>query len=245
MLKSAQLRWAILLGVALGGFFDGILLHQILQWHHLLSLVPGMDDLRQQVLWDGYFHALMYLLAAVGVVGLLRAREKHGARAIGAALLAGFGLWQFIDVVIFHWLARIHRVRLDTAPLAWELVWLAAFGVIPLAAALMFRRKGGDPPAGRRTLAGLAALVFAAGAWAVQPPKSQPFTTIVFRADMSAAQILSALDAAQARLVWTQTGAGVVVAEVPRNSRLALYSRGALLVSGAGSPASCLNWSRT
>jgi uncharacterized membrane protein len=25
------------LGFALGGFFDGIILHQILQWHHLLS----------------------------------------------------------------------------------------------------------------------------------------------------------------------------------------------------------------
>ena len=27
----------ILLGVGLGGFVDGILLHQILQWHHMLS----------------------------------------------------------------------------------------------------------------------------------------------------------------------------------------------------------------
>ncbi|WP_426000432.1 DUF2243 domain-containing protein [Caulobacter sp. DWR1-3-2b1] len=30
-----------MLAVALCGFFDGILLDQILQWHHLLSLVPG------------------------------------------------------------------------------------------------------------------------------------------------------------------------------------------------------------
>src|SRR4051812_2193731 len=28
---------AILLGVGLGGFFDGIVLHQILQWHHMIS----------------------------------------------------------------------------------------------------------------------------------------------------------------------------------------------------------------
>ena len=28
------------LGFSLGGFFDGILLHQVLQWHHLFSLVP-------------------------------------------------------------------------------------------------------------------------------------------------------------------------------------------------------------
>jgi hypothetical protein len=27
----------ILLGIGLGGFVDGIVLHQILQWHHLLS----------------------------------------------------------------------------------------------------------------------------------------------------------------------------------------------------------------
>lgn len=27
------------IGFSLGGFFDGILLHQVLQWHHLLSRV--------------------------------------------------------------------------------------------------------------------------------------------------------------------------------------------------------------
>lgn len=48
--KTPWIRYALLLGIALGGFFDGILLHQILQWHHLLNLVPGVDDLRAQVL---------------------------------------------------------------------------------------------------------------------------------------------------------------------------------------------------
>ena len=28
---------AFLMGVGLGGFIDGILLHQILQWHHMLT----------------------------------------------------------------------------------------------------------------------------------------------------------------------------------------------------------------
>ena len=81
-----------ILGFALGGFFDGILLHQILQWHHLLSLVPGMEDLRLQILWDGWFHALMYVLAAVALWGLWRARHRAaGLNATGGALLAGFG----------------------------------------------------------------------------------------------------------------------------------------------------------
>lgn len=46
----AGVVWGTVLGFALGGFFDGILLHQILQWHHLLSLVPAVDSLRLQVL---------------------------------------------------------------------------------------------------------------------------------------------------------------------------------------------------
>ena len=28
---------AFLLGIGLGGFIDGIVLHQILQWHHMLT----------------------------------------------------------------------------------------------------------------------------------------------------------------------------------------------------------------
>jgi uncharacterized membrane protein len=45
MWKPGWATWAAALGFALGGFFDGILLHQILQWHHLLSLVRGIGDL--------------------------------------------------------------------------------------------------------------------------------------------------------------------------------------------------------
>nr|WP_314623119.1 DUF2243 domain-containing protein [uncultured Noviherbaspirillum sp.] len=51
-LAPRRLRWAgDLIGIALGGFFDGILLHQVLQWHHLLSLVdsPVLRDIRAQI----------------------------------------------------------------------------------------------------------------------------------------------------------------------------------------------------
>ena len=56
---------AFLLGFALSGFLDGILLHQILQWHHLLSALEG--DLRFQVVADGWFHVAMYAVAAAGL----------------------------------------------------------------------------------------------------------------------------------------------------------------------------------
>ena len=69
---------AFWLGFALGGFFDGILLHQILQWHHLLSGLESRGrpfaDLRFQILADGYFHILMYVVAAIALWLMWRAR---------------------------------------------------------------------------------------------------------------------------------------------------------------------------
>ena len=33
----------MMLGVGLGGFFDGIFLHQIFQWHHMFSSLYSVD----------------------------------------------------------------------------------------------------------------------------------------------------------------------------------------------------------
>ncbi|WP_376097658.1 DUF2243 domain-containing protein [Roseomonas sp. CCTCC AB2023176] len=71
------------IGFALGGFFDGILLHQVLQWHHFLSLVQGaaLRQIGNQILADGLFHVAVYAIAAVGLVLLWRARGGFAAGA--------------------------------------------------------------------------------------------------------------------------------------------------------------------
>ncbi|HET8916238.1 MAG TPA: DUF2243 domain-containing protein, partial [Propionibacteriaceae bacterium] len=49
-------RAGIVLGVGLGGFVDGITLHQIMQWHNMGSaLLPPttMDAMAKNMLWDG------------------------------------------------------------------------------------------------------------------------------------------------------------------------------------------------
>jgi uncharacterized membrane protein len=246
---SAAMRWAVLLGVSLGGFFDGILLHQILQWHHLLSLAPGMADLRLQLLWDGYFHALMYLVAGLALWGLWRAMRRSealgGARFAGALLL-GFGLWHLLDAVLSHWLLGIHRIRVDVDdPLVWDLGWLAAFGLAPLALGWAFLRRG--PPraaGGGRTLALLAIALIGAGAGALRPAPGADVATVVFRNGLGPARAMQALADADARLVWADEGFGVVAVAVAPGDRWRLYRHGALLVSGAGLPAGCLAWSR-
>jgi uncharacterized membrane protein len=39
--RSPPVAPALLLGIGLGGFVDGIVLHQILQWHHMLTATDG------------------------------------------------------------------------------------------------------------------------------------------------------------------------------------------------------------
>lgn len=250
MWTSSWARWAAVLGFALGGFFDGILLHQILQWHHLLSLVRGMDDLRTQVLWDGYFHLLMYVLALAGLWGLWRARGGSGVawgRPLPGALLVGFGAWHLVDALLSHWLLGIHRIRVDSShPLLWDLAWLLVFGLAPLLAGWRLMRRGG--PALRASPAAmllLSAATGAAGAWALVPPAGQGATaTVVFHPGATPHEVFAALDAVDGRLVWSDRAMGVVVVAVRQERRWELYRHGALLVGGTAVPAGCFGFSR-
>lgn len=251
MALRAWIRWGAVLGFALGGFFDGILLHQILQWHHLLSLVPGVDTVRAQVLWDGYFHALMYAVAAAGLWGLWRVRrqaDQRWGRALAGALLIGFGLWHVVDGILSHWLLGIHRIRLDSpSPLMWDIIWFTMFGIVPLLAGWIAVRRPGPGGSG----AGASLMVIAAGllttglaGWSLQSPRDQRFTTIVFAPWVRPADAVNAVVANGGRLMWSDRKLAVMVVEVPAEKRLKFYGQGALLVSGSGLPNGCFNWSR-
>lgn len=54
----------IFLGLGLNGFIDGILLHQILQWHHVISNVKPLNNFPNidlNMAWDGLFHVLDWI----------------------------------------------------------------------------------------------------------------------------------------------------------------------------------------
>lgn len=53
----ASKRAGLLLGVGLGGFVDGILLHQIVHWHNMGSAIwrpTTMEALQRNMTWDGF-----------------------------------------------------------------------------------------------------------------------------------------------------------------------------------------------
>jgi len=128
--------WAgVWLGLSLGGFVDGILFHQILQWHHMLSAAdnPGLTGLRLNIIADGLFHATTWALAVIGLAQLWRARHdlselRRPAPFLGA-ILAGAGLFNLVEGVVNHHILGLHHVN-ETAPpahwWAWDLAFLAA-----------------------------------------------------------------------------------------------------------------------
>jgi uncharacterized membrane protein len=126
----------ILLGLGLGGFFDGIIFHQILQWHHMLSNagypVTSIDNLKVNTLWDGLFHASTYLLVVGGLIQLWKnAHRAHlwwSTRLLAGSILIGFGIFNVVEGLIDHHLLAIHHVN-ETVPrsewIYWDLGFLA------------------------------------------------------------------------------------------------------------------------
>jgi uncharacterized membrane protein len=127
------------MGVGLGGFIDGILLHQVLQWHHLLTDTgdhPGdtVAGLEANTLADGFFHLATWVLVVVAMVLTVRAWQRGELappwRAHLGGLLAGWGVFNVVEGLIDHQLLGIHHVRDDLgAPLGWDLGFLA-FGAV-------------------------------------------------------------------------------------------------------------------
>jgi uncharacterized membrane protein len=244
------LVWSALLGFAFGGFFDGILLHQILQWHHLLSGVSGVASLRAQLLWDGLFHALMYLVALVALIGLRRYRARAASidESLSGAMLVGFGAWHVVDALLSHWVLGIHRIRMDSpTPLLWDLGWLAGFGLAPLAlgaALIRGARLSAEARLGRRLpLWLLAAVTIGLAAWSLRPPADRQLVTIVFSPATSPAEAIDAIVTSGGRIAWANPDLSVALADVAPARRLSLYRRGALLVAGQGLIGGCAAWS--
>jgi uncharacterized membrane protein len=132
------------LGIGLGGFFDGIVFHQVLQWHHMVSsAVPPttLDNLRVDTLADGLFHLAAWIVTVIGIwLLLLTDGERHrrrGGRALGGAMIGGWGTFNLVEGVVDHYLLQIHHVRpgpdqavYDVAFLAWGVLFLVVGGLV-------------------------------------------------------------------------------------------------------------------
>ena len=139
---------AITLGVGLGAFLDGIVLHQILQWHHLVVEYRTADDLaglQYNTFWDGIFHLVTWVVVLAGLLGLWQ--RRGAARAFGAVtligmLLIGWGAFNIADQLVFHMALGAHHIRMveDYQVYDWAYTMV---GVVLVVVGLLLVRSNG------------------------------------------------------------------------------------------------------
>jgi uncharacterized membrane protein len=157
----AKLRLAsagALIGIGLGAFFDGIVFHQLLQWHNMLSgPVPPttVDNLRINIFWDGMFHAFAWIVLVCGLSLLWTTARRGGpdlqTRALVGAVVFGWGLFNLIEGTVNHHILEVHHVVHGDHQLFADLAFLAsgaalfAFGLWLMITA----ERGGTAPDSR------------------------------------------------------------------------------------------------
>ena len=146
--------FGLLYGVGFGGFVDGIALHQILQWHHMLSDVDRyptstIAGLETNTLVDGLFHAATwaFLLAAslLAVSSWQQGRLAPNWRFHFGLLLMGWGLFNLLEGLVNHQILGVHHLRDDlSAPVSWDMGFLVLAGLL-IVGGWLLHRAGARP----------------------------------------------------------------------------------------------------
>ncbi|MBW4614658.1 MAG: DUF2243 domain-containing protein [Desmonostoc vinosum HA7617-LM4] len=137
----------IVLGLGLGGFFDGIVLHQILQWHHMLTNIRPLtssENIDLNMLWDGLFHAFDWLLTVTGIILLWRAGGRDdvvwSSQTFIGSLLIGSGVFNLVEGIIDHEILGIHHVKPGPNQLVWDLGFLVLGALLVVVGWIIIRR---------------------------------------------------------------------------------------------------------
>ena len=135
----------ILLGVGIGGFIDGIVFHQILQVHSMLSAKLPQDNLinvKTSMVWDGFFHAFTLLAIILGLKMLWEAMQEQqgsGRHLIGWRC-SGWGIFNLVEGLIDHHLIGIHHVVEQKGESVYDYLFLLS-GVVLLIIGSIIRKQ--------------------------------------------------------------------------------------------------------
>ncbi|WP_328430135.1 DUF2243 domain-containing protein [Streptomyces sp. NBC_00443] len=148
----------IVLGVGMGGFLDGILLHQLLQWHHMLSSTnhdrvgvkyynpDTVSGLEMNTVWDGIFHTVCWLSVLLGLA-ILYSRVTHHrmrvwtSRVLWGWMFVGWGLFNLVEGVLDHHVLGIHHVYAGDGQVWWDIGFLG-LGALLVVGGYLLQRSG-------------------------------------------------------------------------------------------------------
>ena len=131
--RKFPLTSGIMFWLGFGGLFDGIALHQLLQWHHVASArrpPETLADLQFNVALDGLFHLAALGFVLIALVLLWRTGRRRqvwwSGRMLSGAILMGFGIFNLAEGLISHHLLGLHHVN-ETVPAGQQVFWDIGF----------------------------------------------------------------------------------------------------------------------
>jgi uncharacterized membrane protein len=142
------------IGIGMGGFVDGIVLHQLLQTHNMLSAryptrgIPNdqlVINLEINMFWDGLFHVLTWVMTSIGIALLWGAAKNpkvplNGSTFVGSLIL-GWGLFNLVEGIIDHHILHIHHVTETANHIMWDLAFLGSGVVMILVGSVLIGRR--------------------------------------------------------------------------------------------------------
>jgi uncharacterized membrane protein len=162
MNRKPLIAAATMLGVGMGGFVDGILFHQLLQFHNMLSgadyypktgLAPDVIVVNMEInmFWDGLFHVFTWTMTAIGLAMLWHAGERPDVpwsrQLLLGGLSLGWGLFNLIEGIIDHHILHIHHVTETPNHLTWDLMFLGSGILLIVIGLLVIKNARADQPA--------------------------------------------------------------------------------------------------
>jgi uncharacterized membrane protein len=137
----------ILLGIGQGGFLDGIVFHQILQWHHMFSNVESsktVAGLELNTIGDGLFHIFDWLITIAGIAALWRAGKRDDVpwsiSTFVGYIAIGAGMFNVVEGIIDHHILQIHHVKPGVHQLLWDLGFIG-IGVLAIGIGWVIQRQ--------------------------------------------------------------------------------------------------------
>ena len=101
---------SFLLGIGTVGMLDGIIFHQILQWHSIYMFTNRF----YQIVSDGIFHLFVTVIIFIGAIILWRSDPSDSGNnkyTFLGGLFLGAGIFNFLEGIINHHILQIHHVK--------------------------------------------------------------------------------------------------------------------------------------
>ena len=142
--KTRNLFFAgFVLGLGLLGAVDGVVFHQLLQWHHVVD----HPDHSLEMVSDGIFNALVAALMVWACVKIFRDakydRLAHSWRTFVGAIITGGGAFNLVEGLVNHQILQVHHVKPGPNEFVYDMLFLLSGVVLLLIGYLVTGGFGG------------------------------------------------------------------------------------------------------